>query len=303
MTISSRYTTRLMVDRSLASMQAGLGRLARTQEQLHTGRIINRPSDSPIGTNTAMRLRSETAAQNQYVRNADDGLGWLGQIDDTLTSMLDSVRRARGHAMQGATGSTNAQSREALAAEVEQLREGLIQQANTKYLDRPVFGGTTTGKQAYDPDTGAFVGRPSAGPGTGTTVERTVAEGMRVRVDVTGPEVFGSGSSDLFAVLDDVVTHLRTDPSALGGDLDALDDAMGRIQTALSDVGTRYGRVEKASQTAKDVTLNLQTSLSEVENVDLAKAMMDLQIQEVAYQAALATTGRVLQPSLLSFLQ
>jgi flagellar hook-associated protein 3 FlgL len=302
MTISSRYTQRLMVDRSLASMQAGLGRLARTQEQLHTGRIINRPSDSPIGTNNAMRLRSETATQNQYARNADDGLGWLGQIDNTLTSMLDSVRRARDLALQGAsTGSTTATSREALAAEVEQLREGLLSQANTTYLGRPVFGGTTTGKQAYDAGTGAFVGQAAAG--RGTTVERTVAEGVRVRVDVTGPEAFGSGASDLFGVLDELVDHLRNDPAALGGDLDALDAAMSRMQTTLADVGTRYGRVEQAAQTAKDVTLDLQTSLSQVENVDLAKAMVDLQLQEVAYQAALATTGRVLQPSLVAFLR
>jgi flagellar hook-associated protein 3 FlgL len=37
--------------------------------------------------------------------------------------------------------------------------------------------------------------------------------------------------------------------------------------------------------------------------VDLAKATVDLQLQEVAYQAALATTGRVLQPTLLDFLR
>src|SRR5262245_60440744 len=103
MTISSRYTQRLMVDRSLASLQAGLGRLARTQEQLHTGRVINRPSDSPTGTNAAMRLRAQTATQTQYSRNAEDGLGWLGQIDSTVTSMLTGVNRARDLALQGAS--------------------------------------------------------------------------------------------------------------------------------------------------------------------------------------------------------
>ena len=302
MTISSRYTQRLMVDRSLSSLQAGLGRLARTQEQLHTGRIINRPSDSPIGTNSAMRLRSETAAQNQYARNADDGLGWLGQVDDTLMSVSDAVRRVRNLTLQGAsTGSTSQASREALAAEVEQIRSGLLAEANTTYLGRPVFGGTTAGKQAYDVSTGTYVGERVAGPGA--TVERTVAEGVRVRVDVTGPEAFGEGDDSLFKLLDDVVTNLRTNPSALGGDISRIDAAETRLRTALADVGTRYGRVEQAAQTAKDVTLDLQASLSEVENVDLARAMVDLQLQEVAYQAALATTGRVLQPSLVSFLQ
>jgi flagellar hook-associated protein 3 FlgL len=306
MTIPTRITQRLMVGHSLASLQGGLGRLARTQEQLHTGRVINRPSDSPIGTNTAMRLRSEIAAQTQYARNAEDGLGWLGQVDSTLMSMTDSVRRTRNLALQGAsTGSNPQASRDALAAEVEQIREGLLAAANTQYLGRPVFGGTTAGRVAYHPDTAAFVGEPVTQPvpAPGTTVDRTVAEGVRVRVDVTGPEAFGPPGDDLFKTLDDVVTHLRTDPAALGGDLDRLDAALARIHTALADVGTRYGRLEQAAQTAKDATLDLQASLSEVENVDMARATMDLQLNEVAYQAALATTARVLQPSLIDFLR
>ncbi len=306
MTIPSRITQRLMVGNSLASLQNGLGRLARTQEQLHTGRVINRPSDSPIGTNNAMRLRSEATAQTQYARNAEDGLGWLGQIDNTLMSMMDSVRRTRNLALQGAsTGSNSQASRAALAAEVEQIREALVSSANTQYLGRPVFGGTTAGKVAYDPATAAFVGVPvtQPAPAPGTTVERTVADGVRVRVDVTGPEAFGPPGDDLFKTLGDVVNHLRTDPAALGADLDKLDAALTRMQTALTQVGTRYGRLEQAAQNAKNVTLDLQASLSEVENVDMAKAMVDLQLQEVAYQASLATTARVLQPSLIDFLR
>ncbi|MDQ4007782.1 MAG: flagellar hook-associated protein FlgL [Actinomycetota bacterium] len=302
MTIPSRMTQRLMVERSLASLQGGLARLARTQEQLHTGRIINRPSDSPTGTNTAMRLRAETAAQTQYTRNAQDGLGWLGQLDSTITSMLDRVNKVRDLALQGAsTGSTSQQAREALASEAEQIRSDLLARANSQHLGRPIFGGTTAGKQAYDPATGGYLGEPVAGPGT--TVQRSVADGVSVRVDMTGPEVFGNGPDALFAVIDDVVRHLRTDPAALSGDLDRLDTALQGMRTAVADVGTRYARLEQATQTAKDTTLELQASLSEVENVDLAKAMMDLQMQEVAYQGALATTARVLQPSLIDFLR
>jgi flagellar hook-associated protein 3 FlgL len=303
MTISSRSTQRMLVDRSLASLQAGFGRLTRAQEQLHTGRVINRPSDSPIGTNTAMRLRAETATQTQYARNADDGLAWLGRIDDTLQGMLAGVNKVRELALSGAsTGSSSDASRRAMATEVEQIRQSLLAQANTTHLGRPIFGGITAGEAAYDATTGAYVGRPVAG--TGTTVERAVADGVTVRVDVTGPEVFVDDlGNDLFTVLAAVADHLRTDPTQLGADLDRLDGALKSMRTQLADVGTRYGRIEQAAQTAKDVTLDLQASLSDVENVDLAKAMVDLQLQEVAYQASLATTARVLQPSLVDFLR
>jgi len=297
MSISPRVTQRLMVEHSLSSLQAGAGRLARTQEQLHTGRVLNRPSDSPTDVNAAMRMRSGIAGEAQHARNARDGLGWLAQIDNTMQSMLLQVNRAQGLALQGvSTGNSSAASREALAIEVEQLREGLLQQANATYLGRPVFGGNTAGPVAYDEATGAFVGNTNP-------VQRAVADGVKVAVNVDAHAAFGTGDADIFAVLDDLVTNLRTDPAAIAGNIEQLDAAHKQMTSVLADVGTRYGRVENAALKAENVKLDLQTTLSSVENVDLAKAMVDLRLQETAYQAALATTARVMQPSLLDFLR
>lgn len=78
-----RVTQTMLSQRSLEGMQLGLGRLARTQEQLSTGRLINRPSDDPTGATSAMRVRSSIADAQQHARNAEDGLGWLGQVDST----------------------------------------------------------------------------------------------------------------------------------------------------------------------------------------------------------------------------
>jgi flagellar hook-associated protein 3 FlgL len=124
-----------------------------------------------------------------------------------------------------------------------------------------------------------------------------------VAVNVTGPQAFSSGSDDLFSVLDDVVSQLRTDPSSLSGSLDRLDAVAGSMRTALADVGTRENRVDTALNNLSASTLDTKTSLSNVEDVDIASATMDLQMQEVAYQASLAATARVIQPSLVDFLR
>ena len=93
----------------------------RAQEQLSTGRIINRPSDSPTGTNDAMRLRAELARPQQYARNADDGIGWLGHDRRTLTvdARTASAEPATSCVQGASTGSTGPQAREALAVEVD----------------------------------------------------------------------------------------------------------------------------------------------------------------------------------------
>ena len=298
----NRVTQNLMTQRSLGSLQQGLGRLSTIQEQLATGRILNRPSDSPADTTSAMRIRASLADQQQYARNAQDGLGWLGQIDNTLSGMSDQLRRARDLALQGAnSGAVGPAARDALATEVDQIREGLLSSANSSYLGRPVFGGITAGDSAYDA-TGAYVGLPGQ-------VLRVVGDGVLVDVQMAGPQAFGPdpatpGSTSVFDQLTALSTALRNgDDAGIQQGINDLNSSMDRVTSALADVGTRYSRLEKATQLASDTELSLTTSLSELENVDLPKAMVDLQMQEVAYQAALATTARVLQPSLVDFLR
>ncbi len=291
-----RITQRLMVDRSLSSLQLGLGRLSTSQEKLSTGRNINRPSDSPTGTNDAMRLRADLAAGAQYSRNVDDGVSWLNHADSTLTSMLDAVRRARDLVVQGSsTGSTGADAREALASELTQLRQGLIDEANTQHLGRPLFGGTTAGPAAYDAN-GTFVGDTN-------DVSRTVGRGVSVPVNVTGPAAFSAGGDDLFSVLSDAIDALRNNPSAVAGTLTRIDAVSGQMRTALADIGSRTNRVESAGSNLETSTLDNQKTLSDVENVDIASAIVDLQMQQVAYQSALGATSKVLQPTLLDFLR
>ncbi|PZM96429.1 MAG: flagellar hook protein [Actinobacteria bacterium] len=297
MAIQLRVTQQSIAARVLAGLQANLDRVGTLQERLSSGRIINRPSDSPTGTVAAMQLRSERRMMQQYVRNADDGLGWLNTLDATLTSISSQLNRVRDLTLQAMSSgaAASAEAREALAVEVENIREALIGLANTRYLDRPVFGGTTPGTVAYEMD-GTYVGDDGQ-------VWRTVGDGTKVRVDVTGPETFGTGSTQLFAVLSSIAQNMRSNTTALGADLDNLDAAITRIRTQLADVGARANRVMNMRQTAEDRLLTLDTQLSEVESVDLPETIMQLRLQEVAYQAALAASARVIQPSLLDFVR
>ena len=71
----------------------------------------------------------------------------------------------------------------------------------------------------------------------------------------------------------------------------------------MATVGARYNRVQGAQAAQGDRAAALTTRLSELEGVDLPGTIMQLQLQEVAYQAALGATGRVLQPSLMDYLR
>ena len=294
---SMRLTQTMLVNRSHAAVQLGLSRFAAVQEQVSTGRRLNRPSDSPTDTASAMRLRGSLKATEQYERNASDGLGRLALVDQTLFTVTDLVGRAREIALEGAnTGASSQTARDALAAEVDQIRDELLNQANAQYLTRPVFGGVTAGARAYD-DSGTFVGVAGAIP-------RRVGDDVSVRVDVDGRTVFGDGATSVFAELEDLSTALRAgDATGIQAGVTALATRGTTVATAHATVGAAYQRIETARAGLVDRQLHLTTALSDLEDVDLARATIDLKMQEVAYQAALASTARVMQPSLLDFLR
>jgi flagellar hook-associated protein 3 FlgL len=297
MSVQFRVTQRSLSQTALAGLQSNLSKLGDLQQQMSSGRLLNRPSDSPTGTIQAMQYRADIQAQDQYSRNAQDGLGWLGLIDSTLGTMTTQVQRARDLTLQGmsAGAGSSPDARASLATEINDIRQALIGDANTTYLGRPVFGGTSAGSLAYDAS-GNYVGDAGA-------VNRTVGHGVAVRVDSSGPATFGSGGNQLFSVLATISSDLQSNPSALTADLSQLDAASATLQSQRADVGARYNRIDQMKTNADNRVIDLKTQLSDVEDIDLPKTITDLQLQQTAYQAALSATAKVLQPSLMDFLK
>jgi flagellar hook-associated protein 3 FlgL len=91
-------------------------------------------------------------------------------------------------------------------------------------------------------------------------------------------------------------------PGALAGDLEALDAALGRLLGAAATIGARSARMEAAGQVNTDLQLTLASQLVDVEDIDLAKTIMELNQTEVGYKAALQATAQVIQPTLVDFL-
>src|SRR5215212_5089723 len=119
-----RITEGTIHTRVLANLQRNIARGEKIQDQLSSGKQITRPSDSPTGTVSALQLRGEARASQQYARNADDGLGWLGTLDDTLSNVSARVISARDLVVRGLNqGGSDPSSNEALASEIDQIRD------------------------------------------------------------------------------------------------------------------------------------------------------------------------------------
>jgi flagellar hook-associated protein 3 FlgL len=157
----------------------------------------------------------------------------------------------------------------------------------------------TQGSAAYDTD-GTYVGAPPVGEG----ITRRVSNADRIRIDVTGPEAFGTpGPDDLFALVGRIAANVQGNPDALSDDLAELDVAIDRLLGAAASVGARSARMEAAGQVNTDLQLTLASQLVDVEDIDLARTIMELNQSEVGYKAALQATAQVIQPTLVDFLR
>jgi flagellar hook-associated protein 3 FlgL len=296
-----RITQRAVTLTSLQGLYSNLGAVSKLQQQLTSGKTISRPSDDPTGTNTSLVTRQGLASNAQQARNISDGKTFLSATDSTLQSMLSQVQNVRALAVQALNGgATDPSAAQDIATQVTGLRQSLLGLANTVVQGRPIFGGVTSGTSAYDAD-GKYVG---VGDGTDprTQVSRRVSDVESIRVDVSGPEAFGPAGKDLFAVVNNIAGDVH-DMTKLQGDLGDLDAVMQRMTTSLADVGTRSARMDTAASVNANQQLSLQTLQSQTEDIDLAKTIMNLQMQQNSYQAALSATAKSLTPTLVDYLQ
>lgn len=284
----------------IQTLDAGLARLSQLQQQVATGRAINQPSDNPGGTATALQLSAQIGRFQQYGANASNGQGWLNAADSALSSVNTALQNVQTYVLEGAnaTGSDQA-TRNTLAQQVNTIKQTLLTTASTQYLDQPIFSGTWNTQPYANAATGdyTYTGSPQA-------PTRNVGPNQTMQVGVTAAQAFGSGTTSVFAVLDQISADLTSGNSTAlsGNDLTALKSAMTTASTAQGQIGSWSANLAQISTSAGNTVQALKTSMAGIVDVDEASATANLQLQEVAYQAALATTAKVIQPSLVNYL-
>ena len=298
-----RITQKMMTNKVNASLSKNTEKLMKTQGQISSGKQFNKASEDPVGMAKALDYRKTLDSVDQYVRNISHARSGLDTGESTLSDIGELLNRAKELALSQTTGTASPETRQIAAGEVRQLRDQLIQLANTKLDDRYMFGGRKTDAPPYDPldPEAGFQGDDG-----GFTV--IVSDGVTLDVAVSGRQVFGDPadpvSVDPVLVLTDLIAGLEAnDPSAISGQLDALNQSLTQVMNERADVGARLNRLD-ATETHWDAfEINVEQMLSDTEDLDLPRAITDLTSQQSAFQASLASASKIIQPSLLDYLR
>jgi flagellar hook-associated protein 3 FlgL len=296
--MSMRITTGMTQRNVLSDLNRVNERLSRTQQKVASNKEIARPSDDPFNASRALALRTSMESTQQYQRNIQDAQGWQETAEIALADITDAIGRAQELLVEGASDATPAEARLAIAAEMDQLIEGVKQTANATYRGRYVFAGTETDAPPYISGTDAYQGSTEV-------VERQIGPGVALPIGVLGSSFLGDGADGkLLQVLRDVSTHLQAnDGTTLRADVGLLDGKLDEVLGVRALNGARENRLEAALSRLGEVEESTLKQLSETEDTDIAKTLIELNSQQAAYQAALKAGANIVQASLMDFLR
>lgn len=303
-----RITNNMLVNNMMYNMGNNLERLDRVQRQLSTGKKIGAPSDDPIVASRALKMRTDVAEIEQYQKNVDDANSWMEITESTLTNMGDILHRARELAVQGANGSLSPEDTQKVAAEVKQLREQVIQMANTTYGGRYIFSGFKTDEPLVD-SAGLYNIRVEYLAPNREDIKYEIGIGDKININVLGSELLGgigdAGTAPkMIEDLDNFITALNNnDPSGIRNAIDRVDENIDNVLMIRSDIGARTNRLELTKNRLMADNTNFTKLMSMNEDADMAEVIMRLKNEENVYQASLAGGARIIQSTLVDFLR
>lgn len=302
-----RITNNMLINNMMQSLSSNLTRTQKYYNQLATGKKISLPSDDPIVASKALKLRTDVSEIAQYKRNTDDATAWMDITEATMGQMTEIVHRMKEITNQAANGTNTADDLAKIREEASQLKTQLISLGNATYAGRYIFSGYKTDKPLLNDD-GTFNVDVIT---TDEKIRFEIGMGDDININVPGGDLFNAGgdayadgsTGSFVSTFDQVLSAMQLDDKTeLSNLLGNLDDQLGNLLRVRAGLGARMNRVELTANRLEDDNVNFTKLMSKNEDVDIAESIMKLQNEENVYKASLSTGARVIQPSLVDFL-
>lgn len=303
-----RITNNMMNTAFLQDLQRNLRSLDRLMRTTGSGKSVQRPSDDPVKIQQIFKLETAIDQYQQYVRAIDDADAWLNGTDTALDQAGKIFIDVRGIAVQGSTGSNDRDAMGALADEIRQMAEQLLEVANASHAGRYLFAGTNNTVKPFDDidwEAVATADDPLSYSANNKRMSYEIGPQVTMPINTTMNKAFGEDARAirLLIELEDALREGEDNKEGINQVLGQLDEIESIFLTARSDVGARMNRLEATKTRFQDDIITYRALKSQVEDVDAAESIMYLKLQESIYHASLAVGARLMQPTLVDFLR
>ena len=299
----------LVAQRNLSNSQTSL---TTSVQRLSSGLRINSSKDDAAGLGISQKLSAQITGANISVRNANDAISMVSTAEGGLQEVSSMLQRMRELATQGNNDSLSTAQMGYIGTEVNSLRDEI-----NKVATRTTFNGKTlldgsqsaAGTVMFQTGTAATdtVDISSLLVNTKISTDSTASTGL-TNTDSTVSQTSTGAASTLGGLMTllgtaidnasgtSVTTAATAPTSAKYGLLTtAVDDAIGAVATARSNLGATSNRLDHNIANLQSQSENLTASKSRITDTDYAAETAQLSRNQVMQQAATAMLSQANQ--------
>jgi len=306
-----KISTSYLFDRSVKQMSTVQSDLAHTQAQVSSGKQVISPSDAPDQAAVIQRLKSVLNHQDSYLKALTTVKARLEGEESNLQSVSDMLIRAKELSVQSANDTLNPANRKALAVELKGLRDQMLSLANSRDTNgNYLFGGSRVKQVPFAQDViGQVIYK-----GDQTRMQVRVGEQRTIPLNRSGAETFvpvirtdtagKTSARSFFGVMDDLIAGVtNSDRTAMQRGVGEMDNLLNGVSLARANVGTDLNVVEQQTQAIDETKLTLKTTLSNIEDLDMAEAITKMNKQMLSLEASQSSFAKITQLNLFNFIK
>lgn len=266
-----------------------------TTEKVIVGKNFESIADSLIGAQRIINLEESLNKLDRFQSSKTLVESDLRAADGAIMGTVEIMITAKEMAVQMSNGVLNANNLAAQAEAVLGLKNQMTDIANTQLADgRYLFSGVAETTIPYTDD-GTYQGSLE-----NRKVE--VAPGFKMQMTTPGADVFGDPST--IKLLDDFAIALQANDTVTIKDmLTKFDDAIAQMSVEHTSVGGRLKNTIETQDIIDDLRIQYEIQISDVQDVDLARAISDMTMAETAMTAVIEASKRLLGATALQWLR
>jgi flagellar hook-associated protein 3 FlgL len=298
-----RISTQTLFETGAARIGDLQSSLVKTQQQISTGRRILTPADDPVAAARALEVTQSQSVNTQYGLNRQTANTALSAEEGTLASVTDLLQSVQSTVVAAGNGALSDSDRASMATQLQGNLDDLIALANTRdgqgnYL----FSG-------FQSNTTPFVKTLTGADYYGDQGQQLlqVDSSRQMAVGNSGKAVFQpTGGADVFQTLTSLITLLQAPgapaPATLATLSGNLDQSLNNVLTVRASVGSRLQELDLLNTAGSSRDLQYSQTLSNLQDLDYAKAITQLSQQQQTLQAAQQSFVKISGLSLFNYL-
>jgi len=296
-----RVANRTLYDGAIINLARASSDMVKMNEIVSTSKNINRLSDDPVGLVAVLDLRTSLSDISQMKRNISMGNSWLTASESAL-SQLDSILTATKElTVQMTNATTGATERSGNANLIDGYLEQIVNIANSDSGGRYIFSGTNTSTMAFALNSAKTLVTYA---GNDTAFSVNIGKDSSIKVGMDGEDIFGENwdNTNIFKTFIDLKTSLETnDISSIQASMTKLDNHMDSVNANISNVAGKTIRLDVKQAIILDLEFSYTERKSEIEDADIAEAILRLKSKELAYSAALNSAAKMMEMTLVNY--